>query len=286
MKQLTLSVIIPVYNEEDHLGPCLEALAKQTVKPLEVIVVDNNCTDGTVAIAKRYKFVRIVRERRQGRTAARDRGFNAAKGDILGRIDADSLVAPDWVERVSHDFQDPKVAAVTGPGRTRVLIGVENWYSTFWSQIYFWTTRSAYGITTLWGANMALRRSVWQQVKNEVCTDENLTHEDQDLAFLIAGNGGHSLHDNKLLITTNGSSYLYWPKFWHYMIKNFAMLAYHRRRGTLKNPGAVRINRWRTFPSALLGWGFSFIFVIYSLICWPIIAGLLFIKPDLLHKQR
>src|SRR5579885_2998873 len=143
MKQaLTLSIVIPVYNEEHHIKACLDAIATQTVKPDEVIVVDNNCTDNTVKIAKTYSFVKVVPEPVQGRTAARNCGFNTATCDIIGRIDADSILLPNWVERVLVDFSDPTVSGVTGLGKTRVLLGARAWYSTFWSRVYFWTVHS------------------------------------------------------------------------------------------------------------------------------------------------
>src|SRR5688572_3020117 len=94
----TVSIVIPAYNEENHLRLCLEAVARQTVKPLEVIVVDNNSTDATAAIARSFPFVTLLSEKRQGPQPARDRGYNAAHGEIIGRLDADSIVALDWVE--------------------------------------------------------------------------------------------------------------------------------------------------------------------------------------------
>ena len=59
-KNFSLSIIIPVYNEESHLRQCLDAIAKQIEKPDEVIVVDNNSTDETVQIAKSFSFVKVL----------------------------------------------------------------------------------------------------------------------------------------------------------------------------------------------------------------------------------
>ena len=56
--KLTLSIVIPVFNEQRYIKACLDSIAAQTVKPDEVIVVDNNSTDKTVQIAKKYKFDR------------------------------------------------------------------------------------------------------------------------------------------------------------------------------------------------------------------------------------
>jgi glycosyltransferase involved in cell wall biosynthesis len=65
-KTLSLTIVIPVFNEQNHISACLEAIAAQTAMPDEVIVVDNNSTDKTVQIAKQFAFVKIIKEKRQG----------------------------------------------------------------------------------------------------------------------------------------------------------------------------------------------------------------------------
>lgn len=269
--ELTVSIVIPVYNEERYIKSCLDAIAAQTSKPLEVIVVDNNCTDKTIDMAMQYPFVKIIKENIQGRTKARNAGFNAASGDIIGRIDADSIVMPDWVERVMYDFEDPTVQGVAGLGRTRVMLGI-NFYSTFWSQIYLWTVHSLYLVLTMWGANMAIRRSAWAKVRGHTAPDGSKVHEDQDLSLVLVGQGGKIIQDNNLIITTNGVSYLYWPKFWSYFKKTFAMKKYHDQLGTLDNARGLKLGFWEILLGGVLGWIITTIFIIYSLICWPIIA--------------
>src|SRR5688500_17107775 len=95
-KKLRASVVIPVYNEADSLDLCLSAIAAQTTQPFEVIVVDNNSTDTTAEIAASYPFVRLVYESRQGVVHARNTGFNLAQGDIIARIDADTVIESGW----------------------------------------------------------------------------------------------------------------------------------------------------------------------------------------------
>src|SRR4051812_42172740 len=101
---MNVSIVIPVYNEADQLAACLQAIARQTVRPLEVIVVDNNSTDGTAAIAKRFPFVRLLTEKKQGVVHARNTGFKATRGGIIGRIDADTILPPTWVAQVQTIF--------------------------------------------------------------------------------------------------------------------------------------------------------------------------------------
>jgi len=82
--------------------------------PTEVIVVDNNSSDDTIAVARRFPFVTVLREKRQGVVHARNRGFNASRGDIIGRIDADTVIARDWVAQLQAIFADTRISAVSG----------------------------------------------------------------------------------------------------------------------------------------------------------------------------
>jgi glycosyltransferase involved in cell wall biosynthesis len=72
---MKISIIIPVYNEAESLNACLDAIANQTIKPYEVIVVDNNSLDDTRLVAKAYDFVTLISETKQGVVHARSTGF-------------------------------------------------------------------------------------------------------------------------------------------------------------------------------------------------------------------
>lgn len=100
-----VSVIIPVYNDPEGLKDTLEALAKQDYprQRWEAIVADNNSTNGTLRVAEAYihklpKLKMLVAFRR-GSYAARNRGIEAAQGDILAFIDADMTVGKSWIGR-------------------------------------------------------------------------------------------------------------------------------------------------------------------------------------------
>lgn len=214
---LTLSLIIPVYNEERHITACLDAIARQTRMPDEVIVVDNNCNDKTVLLAKKYAFVRVVKEPLQGRAHARSAGFNAAKGDILGRIDADSLLDPLWTEHALAQFEsDSELAGLTGLG-TASFLPVMRWpKNSLFSRSYFWFVHAQFNTVTMWGANMAIRSSWWKKVKTSVCEDDSLVHEDQDLSLCMAAKGAKIQMSDTMHITTETQSFRYLPKLLHY----------------------------------------------------------------------
>src|ERR1700722_13666836 len=107
-KQVKLSIVVIAYNEEEYLRQCLEAIKQQLYPPEEVIVVNNNSTDKTVKIAQSFPFVKLIHEKEQGMIPARNAGFDAAKGDLLARIDADTRPPVDWVVRV-HKILDNQV---------------------------------------------------------------------------------------------------------------------------------------------------------------------------------
>lgn len=177
---LRISIIIPVYNEADHLGACLDAIAGQTVRPYEVIVVDNNSSDDSVVIAKRYSFVRVVQERRQGVVYARNTGFNQARGDIIGRIDADTIMESDWVQKVRLAFRNDLADAISGRieyydlAQADVVNAIDLYFRRYFA-------RRLGREVALQGANMAMSRSAWEAVRNHVCKASGL-HEDFDLA--------------------------------------------------------------------------------------------------------
>jgi glycosyltransferase involved in cell wall biosynthesis len=181
-ESLTLTIVIPVYNEEDYLGACLDSIENQIVPPDEVIVVDNNSTDKTVEIARKFKFVTILQEPRQHQVFAQATGFNGAKSDILGRIDADSILPPDWVRRIKSEFESGDVVAVTGGAdpydapMSFLARAIFNWYT--------FMVRLIIGHRILWGANCALRKSAWEKIKDRVMMRSDIW-EDYDMAFCL-----------------------------------------------------------------------------------------------------
>jgi glycosyltransferase involved in cell wall biosynthesis len=183
-----VSIVIPVYNEADNLAACLESIAQQTARPLEVIVVDNNSNDATAQIAARYPFVTLLHEPKQGVVHARNRGFNAARGEIIGRIDADSRLAPNWVSEVTNAFRNPALACASGTVRYHDM-SFRHIVNRIDLTIRRWLAAQLDNEVAMQGANMALRRSVWLEVRGNTC-DVSGMHEDFDLGIHIAKGGG------------------------------------------------------------------------------------------------
>ena len=232
-KALTLSLIIPVYNEERYIGDVLDAISSQIVKPDEVIVVDNNSTDKTIEIVKKYKFVKILHEPRQGRAYSRNTGFNYASGKILARIDGDSILALDWIERVKNTFKTESIGGISGLGKTQVVPYLK-YTSTFWSRIYYLDSESYFMMPLLQGAAMAITKQTWQAVRNKTCNDDLLVHEDIDISILINGKGYAIKKDPSLQFSMDGRSFLYLPKVIEYALRRRKTKRLHKQKGSLE----------------------------------------------------
>lgn len=268
---LTLSLIIPVYNEERHIRACLDAVKNQTVRPLEVLVIDNNCTDRTLEIVREYKFARVIKEPKQGLIYSRNTGFDTAKGDILGRIDADSEIFPDWARRVTDNFEnDSGLMGLTGLALTGYLPYVRSLKSVWMTRSYFWFIHGRNRVDTMWGANMAIRAKSWQKVKNDVCLDDQIVHEDQDLSICMGAIGQKIKIDDELLIETSGQSYRYLPKLKHYGNLFKSTRKYHKQKGNFDSAKLKTLNTWTTLPGLAIAYLTGFIVILYAVCLFPV----------------
>lgn len=212
IKALTLSIVIPVYNEQHHIAKCLDSISRQSVAPDEVIIVDNNCTDDTVRIAKKYKLVKVVKESKQGIVFARNTGFNKCKSDVIARIDADTILPINWVKDIKNEIKNlPKQVAVTGPCSFRGKIPN---ILTFWLHraVYFWSSRLLFGHQTLFGSNMYISKHAWEAVKDSTCLRNDI-HEDMDLAVHLNQHSIPVIFDKKLTATVCNRRFKNWSHY-------------------------------------------------------------------------
>lgn len=195
-----ISVVIPAYNEALTIHQCLDALTKQTVSADEIIVVDNNSSDDTAKIARSYPNIRVVSETEaQGITPARNTGLDATTGDILCRIDADTIVPANWIAHIRDHFdKNPRyITSVYGlAGSADFNVPYSRWLQRIIGiavlDIGFFipTWLMLGGHSTLYGSNMALTRHAWKAVRSDVATDDSV-HEDVDLSACIVATHGH-----------------------------------------------------------------------------------------------
>ena len=110
-----VSVVVCSYNGAATLGECLEGIAALRYPDYEVIVISDGSTDETAQIAAGFAGVRVVVTEQLGLSAARNAGFEAARGEIVAYIDDDAIPDPDWLTYLAKSFASGEHAAVGGP---------------------------------------------------------------------------------------------------------------------------------------------------------------------------
>jgi len=199
------SVLIPTYNRKDLLRHCLEAVLRQDYPNYEVIVVDDGSTDGTGEMIRReFPQVRYIRqEPNRGPAAARNRGIEAATGEIVAFTDDDCIVPRDWLSRLVDGlrrypdvvgvggFQDPPMELISANmiARAEHLRRLRRWGSRVAAEVV-----GGAEIPGLGTNNVAYRRSVLLGVGG---FDERFpvaAGEDADLKLRIAQAGYRLLY--------------------------------------------------------------------------------------------
>jgi glycosyltransferase involved in cell wall biosynthesis len=227
-KPLSISLVIPVYNEESHLADCLRSALAQRVPFAEIIVVDNNSTDDTKLIAQSFAGVTVLSEARQGVVHARNRGFDAVTSTLIARIDADTILPTDWTSRLQAIFASSDVAAVSGAVEYHDL----PWQTRLARLDLHFRLRIADGMgdeVFLFGANMALRRSAWRATRTQMCSASGM-HEDFDVAIHLQDAGYRVVFDRTLVaqvslrrLSTSVATY------WEYLMLSPRTYALHGR---------------------------------------------------------
>lgn len=101
---ISVSIVVPCYNGEQFLRPCIESLTVQTLASIEIILVDDGSVDSTWAIIKEYSDrdprIRPIRQANSGVAIARKNGVLLARGEYIGFVDADDWVDANMYERL------------------------------------------------------------------------------------------------------------------------------------------------------------------------------------------
>lgn len=187
---VTISVIIPCYNDASLLRRCLDSLAQQDLPPDEVIVVDNGSTDDTAEVAT-AAGARVVAEPRRGITWATRAGFDAATGDILARTDADVVAPVDYVSRLRATWAAAdrapgrRVVGVTGVARFELAGRRGDVASALYLGAYRRSVGSALGHHPLFGTNYSVRADWWRQIRDQIDSADTESHEDMQISFAV-----------------------------------------------------------------------------------------------------
>jgi glycosyltransferase involved in cell wall biosynthesis len=232
------SVVICTRDRPDALARCLASFSRQTLRPTQIIVVDNAPTDERTREVVHAAIAEYVREDRPGLDIARNAGARAARGDIVAYTDDDVILHPRWLERLADAFDAPDIMAVTGLVLPAELeTAPQRLFETYWGfgrgyrrkdfgNAFFSADRTRG--CRVWeigaGANMAFRRKVF----------EVAGFFDERLDVGAAGCSGDSEYWHRVL--THGGLCRYEPSAvaYHYHRRDFPGLEnqiFHYMRG-------------------------------------------------------
>jgi rhamnosyltransferase len=156
------SIVIRAYNEEKHIGRLLEGIRQQTIKDVEIVLVDSGSTDGTVRIAESFA-ARILRIPSAEFTFGRslNLGMQAARGEFIVIASAHVYpVYPDWLESLLRPFEDDRIALTYGKqrGPETAKFSEQQIYHQWYPDLGKPRQETAFCNN----ANAAIRKSLWE----------------------------------------------------------------------------------------------------------------------------
>ncbi|MFA5157216.1 MAG: glycosyltransferase [Candidatus Omnitrophota bacterium] len=167
---MVFSVIVPFFNEEKYIKDCVNSLLAQDFpkEEYELIFIDSGSTDGSASFIRQFSQIQLFNELRRNVYFARNRGLQAARGEIIVFTDADCVVPADWLSRFQEAMQGPEVLIALGSvyfhpqcsAAARLFEDLGNARAR-----YIFTNRITekyYGYTN----NMAVRASAFRQLGN------------------------------------------------------------------------------------------------------------------------
>ena len=117
-KHPKISIIIPVFNTAKYLPDCLNSVTGQTYSNLEIILVDDGSTDDSKKIADTYakkdQRIKVIHQKNQGQSAARNAGLKIATGEFINFVDSDDQIKPTFIDSLLELYEADTSLAVCG----------------------------------------------------------------------------------------------------------------------------------------------------------------------------
>ncbi len=247
------SVIIPAFNEEQHIANTLQALMLNN-DDLEIIVVDNGSTDQTAAIANRYG-VEVIDFPSGTIAAVRNRGVMASNCEVLIFIDADIRVSPSWHEKLLSVARRLHEAPMMVTGSRVQSTEKNNWLHKYW-----FAELTSYSAPYINSGHLITTRQLFDKVHG--FSEELETAEDYDFCQKASCAGADIYNDPALVVMHDG-----YPG---------TLAGFIRRE---RWHGGQDVASWRLFRDSKIAWFASLNLILLLLSVTATLAGIYLALP-------
>jgi glycosyltransferase involved in cell wall biosynthesis len=159
---------VPFYNVAPYLAECVEGLLDQSIPrdAYEIILVDNNSTDGSTEVAHSFAGVTVLLQATQGSYAARNMGIARARGDVIAFIDPDCRPAHGWLQSILAAMTSPACSIALGRRHYGSSVTLELLSAYEAEKLTFILAHGKKELFFGYTNNMAVRRSVFEALGN------------------------------------------------------------------------------------------------------------------------
>ena len=165
-----ISLYIPAYNAENTIEKCIESVLSQTLKPSEIIVINDCSRDKTLSLIKKFNEIKIVNNIKNfGLAKSRNIALEVSKFDLIASIDSDVVCDKNWLEILHNTMISKKIDLIGGK---LVEINVHNKIN-LWRSIYLkqnWGNQSFENPDFIFGANSLINKKTLKKLS---CCLEN-----------------------------------------------------------------------------------------------------------------
>ncbi len=180
---MKVSLVIPAYNAGKTIDPCLRSVVRQDFPDYEVIVVDDGSLDDTAQTAKKYP-VKLIKIPHQGRSAARNAGFEASQGEIIIFVDSDCVVGEGLIVNIIGPLEDPEIGVTQAWWE---VMNQDKLVPCLIHKVYEYLTRNLDYPDFFWSFCFAVRRELFEKVGKFDVSWKNV--EDDDFSYRVTGKG-------------------------------------------------------------------------------------------------
>lgn len=219
---MKLSVIVPMYNVQEYIRECLDSLVRQTLQDMEVIMVDDGCTDDTASIAQEYANYNmnfhLLHKKNGGLSDARNYGLKFAKGEYIAFLDSDDFVEATLYEKMIQKASEGNDIVVTdieyyykdNHDKCYVMKGLSEWETDSiqkkallspmfaWNKIYiaslFKENSLTYPVGT-WYEDIPVTTILFAKASSIGYLDECLMHYRQRESSIMASNNSPRIEE-------------------------------------------------------------------------------------------